>query len=308
VSKAPERLRAVDLNLLPILRELLRTRSVTRTAQALDMGQPAVSEALKRLRRQFDDDLLVRSGRAMQPTALAHELAPIVEQLLSQLQTILAPPFFEPTVVEREFIIATADSIILTIGAALIQRLAHEAPHISVQCVDLQWVDERALHTGELDFIILPRPAVDAAGRATTIDTAKLESLLLFEEEFVCIARRGHPTATPGADLEQALTVAYRADPDSALFGLLPGSTRPVILVPQFSLLPFLVAGSDAVALIQRHLAEMFAEVVDIEIVRTFDNIPRVQVCAFWAPVHTNDPAHRWFRTVLHDVSPQRTT
>ncbi len=233
-----DRLRTTDLNLLPILRELLRRRTVTGTGQALHMSQPAISEALKRLRLLFGDDLLVRSGRTMQLTPLAHQLVPTIEQALNDLESILTPPPFDPAAVNRQFIIATADSIVLTIGGALVRRLADEAPGMSVQCVDLQWVDERALHSGELDFIIMPQPTVDADGPANPTDTAGMDSFLVYEEEFVCIARKGHPATRSGVALEYDTTIAYRAHPGSRLFGPLPGRRRAdQILVPQFSLL-----------------------------------------------------------------------
>ncbi|MDO8433745.1 MAG: LysR family transcriptional regulator [Candidatus Binatus sp.] len=116
---------------MPILRELLRTRSVTQAAAALHMSQPAVSEALGRLRAQFEDAILVRVGRGMVATRFA-EFWPHIEQALAQLQTVFKLHEFDLKHVERELIVATADTIILAIGSQLAESADPKALHAEI--------------------------------------------------------------------------------------------------------------------------------------------------------------------------------
>jgi DNA-binding transcriptional LysR family regulator len=291
-------LKATDLNLLPILRELLRTRSVTRAAEALHMSQPAVSEALGRLRAQFEDQILVRVGRGMVPTHFAESIAPQIDQVMSEVEFVLKPLRFDPEKVEREFVVATADTIILAIGSQLFSRLRAKAPRISVQFIDLQHVDTRALKSGELDFIMLPKGILDENG---------LESFMLYREEFVCIARDDHPEVRGRLTLKQIrnlTTVAYRADQRSDLFGSMPGKDQfDQLRVPQFTLLPFLIERSNAIALIQRHVAERFKSILNLQIIEPPVRFPRVEVRAYWGSIHEKDPAHAWLREQLQTIA-----
>ena len=290
-------LRATDLNLLPVLRELMRTRNVTRTAEALHMSQSAVSEALGRLRVQFGDPLFLRSGRGMAPTRLAEALAPKVEQALAAVETLVETPSFEPGRIEREFLVATADTIILAVGAGLVSRLACESPRLRVQFINPQHIDPTALHSGALDLIVLPKG---------TLSDRRLKSLALYREEFVAIARRGHPQIRGSLTRQQIAaltTVAYRSDQASGLIGSLGRGKLDQVRVPQFTLLPFLVERTDAVALLQRHIALLFARILDIQIVELPGRSPPLEVRAYWSAIHHDDAAHRWFRTRLQEAA-----
>ncbi|MGB8681789.1 MAG: LysR family transcriptional regulator [Candidatus Binatus sp.] len=291
------RLKATDLNLLPISREFLRTRSVTRAAQALRMSQPAVSEALGRIRTRFEDDILVRVGRGMVPTRFALSLAPQVDTAIGGLEALLKPHKLDLEKIEREFIVATADTIILAIGSQLVSRLRAHAPRMSVQFIDLQHVETQALRSGDLDFIMLPRGILNDDG---------LSSFTLYSEEFVCIARGDHPEIKgrlTRKQIQNLTTVAYRADQQSDLLGSMPGKEPfDQVRVPQFTLLPFLVQRSDAVALIQRHVAERFRRILNLQIIELPVRFPRVEVRAYWGPIHDHDQAHTWLRAQMQEI------
>jgi DNA-binding transcriptional LysR family regulator len=289
--------RSVDLNLLPVLRELLRTRNVTRAAENLNMSQSAVSEALRRLRFQFDDQVLVRVGREMAPTHFAQSLLAPVEAALEDLEQLLAPQRFDPRELHREFVIATADIVVLALGSGLVDRLERQAPRVTVQFVDLYQAADRDLKAGRLDFVIRPRtPPHDDPSR----------SVLVLEEDWVYIARKGHPAISPGvtaADLEALTSVAFRPDPESPLRTLPHASLVDQMRTPQFLTIPFIVERSDAIALIQRHLAERLEKMLDIQLLDVPTPMERKRVMATWEDIHENDPAHRWFRRLLAEVS-----
>ncbi len=102
--------RRVDLNLLVTLLVLLRERSVSRAAEKLYLGQPAVSAALARLRTLFDDPLLVRSAKGMVPTVKALELEAALKPVVASIQSVLfEPTVFDPTTAERTFVLGMPD-------------------------------------------------------------------------------------------------------------------------------------------------------------------------------------------------------
>jgi DNA-binding transcriptional LysR family regulator len=291
-------LRSVDLNLLPVFRELLRTRNVTRAAEKLNMSQSAVSEALRRLRHQFDDELLVRVGREMVPTHFAESLRQSAEEALERLEQLLSPQQFDPRGVHREFVLATADVVVVALAGPLADRLAREAPNVTVQFVDLQFVDDRDLQTGRVDLLIRPREPQEDMGPA--------RSILVLEEEWVYIARKDHPAIsekTTAADLEALSSIAFRPDPESALRTVAHVSLVDQIRTPQFLTIPFIVECSDAIAVVQRHLAERLQKLLAIQILDVPAPMESKRVMACWHDIHENDPAHRWFRGLLADIS-----
>lgn len=299
-------LRSVNLNLLPILRELLRHRSVTIAAQHLNLTQSGVSEALRRLRQQFGDELLVKVGRRMVPTAMGQGLAARLEEILGETEELLRPSKFNPAENERDIVIATGDTISLALGQGLIERLSLHAPKTTVQFVNGQSGVRSDLDEGKVDFVIIPRGVLPRS----VFDEEGLDHLTIYWEEWVCISRRDHPQISGPLtlDLLDALpSIAYRMDDRSHLHGAIPGRTRgDQLQVPQFTLLPLMVAESDAIALVQRHVANRFAPILPIAIHELPVAFPRLEVCAFWSSYHRNDPMHAWLRAQMSDIVAER--
>jgi len=298
--RAGVHLRSVNLNLLPILEALLSSRSVTQAASRLHMSQSAVSDALSRLRVQFKDELLVRSGREMFLTPLAQELLAPLGETLSRVEALVEAPTFRSQDLEREFVVATADPVTMTFGAPLCLTLEREAPLASVHFVDLTRRDYERLRGMDLDLVIVPRGF---------IRTERLIEWPIYEERFVCIARRGHPEVR--GRIDRALYtklphVSYRADQEttvsmeSRLIGL---AQHDVIKVSSFSLLPLIVEQTDAIALVQQRVAERFAKTADIVISEPPVQIQPIEVCMYWSPAHEQDRAHAWFRDRLKTIA-----
>lgn len=124
-------LRRFDLNLLLTFRALLRERSVTRAAERLFVGQPAVSGALKRLRQTFGDELFVRTPHGIEPTPRALELAREIEPFLQSLhRTVTQPPAFDPMHAQRVFRVGVSDSLEVVLMPEIVGRLASSAPGV----------------------------------------------------------------------------------------------------------------------------------------------------------------------------------
>ncbi|KTT62568.1 LysR family transcriptional regulator, partial [Pseudomonas oryzihabitans] len=122
-------LRRVDLNLLIVFETLMLERSVTRAAEKLFLGQPAISAALARLRTLFDDPLFVRTGRSMEPTPRAQEIAALLSPALDQISSAVSrTQSFEPASADRVFRVGLSDDVEFALLPPLLRRIRIEAP------------------------------------------------------------------------------------------------------------------------------------------------------------------------------------
>ena len=140
MNKTPVRaqsFRTLDLNLLRVLDEVMAERSLTRAAHNLSLTQPAVSNALRRLRETLGDDLVRRDGHGIAPTAFALTLWPHVRQALDQLQSALVPQQFIPAESRNAFVLAMADATAAELMGGLGQELERLAPKVSIRVLPL---------------------------------------------------------------------------------------------------------------------------------------------------------------------------
>src|SRR5262245_38680915 len=132
------RLRSVDLNLLVALDALLEERHVSRAALRVGLSQPAMSNALARLRAAFGDNLLVRTPRGMEPTARGLELAGRVRQVLRQIERVMVPDAgFDPRQCEHRFVLRLSDLLSRLFLPGVTSALLREAPGASLDIVHL---------------------------------------------------------------------------------------------------------------------------------------------------------------------------
>lgn len=176
-------LRHIDLNLLVVLRVLLDARSVTRTAERLNMSQPAVSRALAKLRTQLGDKLLVKGAGSMTPTLRAETLSTPLAALLRQLENFIAPVVFDPGATRRVFRIATTDYGAIVVLSSLMPALIKEAPLAGIEVLPFSDKMFEMLDTGQVDFVLYSDDPVPGALRTRT----------LFRETYSCLLRAGHP-------------------------------------------------------------------------------------------------------------------
>ena len=190
-----------DLNLLRVLDALLRERNVSRAAERLALSQPAVSNALGRLRGLLDDPLLVRVGRNMQPTPRALELETPIRAALQQIEQSLSEGVrFDPASSHQHFRIALTDYVELLCMPRLLQELAVEAPHIRIETLHLSpQLPAEALDKAELDL---------ALGRFEDVP-ARFVRRQWLSETLQLAVRRDHPLLQQAPDLETFLGLRH---------------------------------------------------------------------------------------------------
>ena len=176
-------LRHLDLNLLVVLDVLLEERSVTRAATRLGRTQSAVSHALNRLRDALGDELLVRDGRLMRPTARAAALAESLPRALEGLDRSLQPPApFRPAETRRTFRLAAPDFIGVLL-AELLAAVSAEAPGARIEVVTPGRDAVEAVAEGRYDALLAPPGAAGEGLRAETLG----------HSPWRVFGRRGHP-------------------------------------------------------------------------------------------------------------------
>lgn len=296
-------LRNLDLNLLPTLDALLRERNVTRAAQSLGLSQPAVSSALRRLRRHFGDELLHRAGNAYELTPLAVQLRPqTVAALASVSRVFESSPAFDPAGAEREFSLIGSDYATTVLGELLCRRLAATAPGIRLRIrqPSATLLDDVAETLRSVDGLLLPHGLI-----------ANLPYDDLYDDTWVCIVSKDNPEVGEQLDLDLLarlpwvtlfdLPTAFApAARQLAMIGVEP---KVDIAVDSFLPMPFLVAGSRRVAVVQKRLAERLEEVAGVRVLPCPWEVVPLKEALWWHPVHAADPAHQWLRELVVDVA-----
>lgn len=199
-------LRTFDLNLLKIFDAVMTERSLTQAAKRLALTQPAVSNALRRLRETTNDALFVRKGRGLEPTVRAVDLWPVVREVMRSVQNCLAPDVFEPQTAKRVFVLSMADSTAAQIMPSLVNAIENEAPSVTLRVLPLTTRDpRRLLDDGEVDLAIghFPAALADLSARAQGGENVSFLHKRLFSGDYVCVMRKGHPLADAPLSLEQ---------------------------------------------------------------------------------------------------------
>lgn len=296
-------LRAVNLNLVPILQALLREQNVSRAAVALGLTQPAVSAALAQLRLVLGDPLLVPIGRGMELTPRAGALIPLVDEVCDALGRLWSRPQFDPATERRSFVIASADYGPIIIIPPLMARLRRDAPHISLQFVDLP-LDTAVKHrSAGIDFVFSVRGALES------LSGTELQIESLFQEDFVLIVHHLHRLASKSeiipADFEEEDFILFDTGLSrngnsffEAIAARFPQGRRTV-RVQHFSVIPLLCLLTDAVGIIPRRVFDLTQPHLPLRRIGSPLLPTEVDVCLAWHPRYEFDPAHRWLRTAL---------
>jgi len=289
-------LASVDLNLLVALEALLTERNVTRAAERTSVGQPAMSASLARLRKHFDDQLLVRQGRQLIPTPLAETLVGPVREALSAVEAVLVRSrVFDPSTDRAAFTIVAADYVTMVLLRPLLAAIAEEAPHVRISVRPVQAGFADLLRRGEVDMLIVPTEL--------TRDRLAFPYVPLFTDRYVLVVDRDNPDVGETVTAEElgALRyVAYSGGSGSPLPDT-PLESMDVYLSVEvttqgFVVAPFLITGTRMASLALERLARQLATAARLRIVECPLPLRTIHEALYWNPRHTGDPAHSWLR------------
>jgi len=312
----PIHLRTLDLNLLKVFDVVMAERSLTRAADILALTQPAVSNALRRLREALGDELLVRKGRTLEPTPRGQELWPAIRDTLQRLQAALTPSVFDPATATTTFVLTMADATAAELMPPLVELIAVQAPDVSLRVVPLTTRDpRRMLDEGHADLAIGNFPAVitNLTARAQSGEAVSFVHHRLFQGDYVCVMRRGHPLAQGPFTLKRYcaarhMLVSFSGRAygfiDEALAAL--GHTRRVVLtVNQFFTAGKVVTHSDLLTVLPRHFVNVTGFADQLALRELPFASPAIQVDALWHQRLSGSSAHAWLRTQVAALAQQ---
>lgn len=297
-------LRDIDLNLLVLFNDLLTTGRVNVTAERLGLTQPAVSNALGRLRRLLGDDLFVRTPQGMQPTPFAEALAEPISYALGAIHGALNQNVaFDPLRSRQNFTIAMTDIGEIHFLPELMQRLAATAPGISVSTVRNHSIDlDREMEAGNVHLAI---------GLLPDLQAGYFQRRLL-GQHYVCLFRKGHALDGATVTLDD-FTAAEHIGVVAAgtghgmideLFARMGIERRIRLRVPHFVAVGHILRNTDMIATVPEVLALRIAEPFGLTWCVHPVSLPEISIGMFWHSKFHRDAANQWLRNLIFEARP----
>ncbi|MBK6400969.1 MAG: LysR family transcriptional regulator [Rhodocyclaceae bacterium] len=299
-------LKDIDLNLLIALDTLLSVEEVGTAAARMGVTQSAMSHALRRLRQQFGDPLLVKGKGRMVKTAKAEALAKPLRRALLELQhALVVDATFAPKTSSRRMTIATNDYGDLILLPELIRLISRQAPGVGVRVAHFDPETSFApIEAGEIELAIC-HPLEQASG---------IHQQVLFEDDFCCAVRRDHPLIGDVIDLPAYLALSHLAiaprglprDPIERALTRLGEKRRITLCLPNLNTAPMIVATSDLILTAPRRCILAWQNVIPIRQLEAPFDVPPFAMAMIWHERFQRDPAHRWLREKLRGFCESR--
>ena len=295
-------LRDMDLNLLVVFNQLLMDRRVSTTADKLGLSQPAVSNALKRLRVLLKDELFVRTARGMEPTPYALNLVEPMGYALGTLQNALNQrDSFDPATSERTFTLGLTDIGEIYFMPTLMETLSRVAPRIKISTL--------RHNSGHLNDDMASGTVDIAVGLLPGLTTGFFQRRL-FKQRYVCLFRQGHPTAHNPISLAQfkslshvGVTSANTGHGEVDDWMERKGIQRHIQLhVPHFVAVGHILQNSNLIATVPERFAQKCAEPFQLETSPLPFKLPEIAINLFWHAKYNREPANMWLRQLMVDL------
>ena len=293
------RFKGLDMNLLVALDCLLTERNVSRAAEKLCLSQSATSGALTRLREYFEDELLVQLGRNMVMTPRAIELLPAVRNVLLQVEgTIIKRPDFDPTTARRDVRIIASDYMITVALAPALKIIQPLAPDLSFHLLTPRENPRERLERGEVEFVAMPdlylssdHPTVplfsDTYRAVAWTGNDQIEGDSISIDDFLKMRHVAVNFTENGPSFEEWFTQRFGAD-------------RHIdVSTSSYSSIPYLIVGTNRLALMHRRMAETFAQILPLKLLTPPVEIPPIQEALQWHLYNENDECLTWVRNQL---------
>jgi DNA-binding transcriptional LysR family regulator len=294
------KLQDVDLNLLLVFDQMLKEKRVSTVAENLGLSQPAISNALARLRRLLHDDLFLRTPRGMEPTPLALQLAEPVAVAMGALHTALNQQLvFDPARSTRAFTIAMTDIGEIYFTPALMDALSRAAPGVTISTVrNVALRDE--MEAGRVDLAIGLLPQLKAG----------IFQRRLFMQRYVCIFGKQHPLARKRSVSLKDFCAAHHVLVNAAGTGhgkadeviAAQGITRRVRLtVPHFVAVGHILGSTEMIATVPEKLAQSLEAPFGLVWRPHPVALPQIAINMFWHAKFHRDPGNQWLRDLMFE-------
>jgi DNA-binding transcriptional LysR family regulator len=295
-------LKDIDLNLLVVFNQLLMERKVSKVAENLGLGQPAVSNALARLRKLFGDELFLRTSSGMQPTPFADQLAESIGYALGMSHgAINAQSSFDPAISKRSFSIGMTDIGEIYFLPSLKEMIQKVAPSVSISTVRNTATNlQDSMEAGHIDVAI---------GLLPQLKTGFFQRRL-FIQEYVCMFKVGHrldkrkilPSDFFSADHLAIVSAGTGHGKVDEILDSNSPQRKIKLTVPHFVAIGHILQSTNLVATVPERLAERMAKPFDLKYVDHPVKLPRIAINLFWHAKYHKDPANQWLRGLIFDM------
>ena len=291
----------IEIRLLKVFDAIYKTRSVTEAAIALDLGQPAVSVALSKLRHHFGDPLFVRTSTSMEPTPFGDALVRPVRDVLDAMDVVMGQQnSFDPATSRRLFRVCMTDISQLVLLPRLWKALSVAAPGVRIDVLPLSSDIARMLASGEADLALGLLPQLEAG----------FYQNVLFSQNFACMVSADHPRIHHELRLEQYASENHAVVSSSGSAPLILdqeierlGLKRKVSLnIPNFIGAALVVEHTDLILTIPERLADVLQGRAAVRIFPVPFQLPRYDVKQHWHQRFHNDPGSQWLRRMIADL------
>ncbi len=292
----------LDLNLLRVFDAVYRDRNLSRAAARLGLSQPGVSQSLNRLRRHMGNPLFIRQSHGVEPTAFSDALAGPIRHTLESLQAALQTQAGNDIrQADRRLQLAMSDYSESLILAPLMHVLDEQAPRLQIRS---RPVDGEELHNA------LQQGSIDLAIGALPFLNEHYRHELLFTEEFVAIARRGHPRIAGELSLEvyadtRHVGLGARAAQGSKIEQacLARGFQRQIhVTVPNFLAMAFIVAATDSIATVPRRMLRLIPNHLGLQVLTLPITLTPANMRMYWPERLHHDAVCEWLREQIHAI------
>ena len=306
-------LKSIDLNLLVYLDVLLRKRNVTRAAESLGISQPAMSNGLQRLRTLFSDPLLVRTSNGMSPTERAEQLQPLIREIVTSVEkAVHSDTGFDASNSDRVFRLSVSDYSESTLLPHLLRRMRLEAPNITLDILTPSDVSFQDMELGNVDLVINRFDELPDSFHQKTIWRDGFSCLIshnnpirhqfnlenYLDASHVWVSKTGMGIGVgvePGAGQELGWV-------DEALAKL--GKTRRIrVFTRHYQAAMQLAELRDLIITLPTKAANLLKDNPDVIILPPPFEIPEIELKMAWSPLLQHNPAHRWLRQLISEVT-----
>lgn len=300
-------LRQVNLNALPILREILWHQNITKAAESLHLTPPALSNSLRQLREYFNDDLIVRQGRQMVLTPKAQRLFEPLDDALMALQNLLSETEFSAAESPLQFEIAMTDQAKALLLPNFLARLSTEAPKMQPQIVTITRLLATEFFAGRTNLIIGPRLTVES-GHFTTTMLERLHTYSLWIEPLVCIGRDDDLEIANGLTVDEYLArphMVFDLGPDLRLrleqahLSRIDVRQNNKLHLTGYNLMPELVCASGYLALVPLSVALAGQKTHAIRYVEPPIAFPPFEMVLSWRDSDEHHMGLKWIREAV---------
>ena len=312
-------LSGIDLNLLVSFDAIYRTKNLTKAGETLGISQPAVSNALHRLRILFEDPLFVRTSQGMQPTPLAEKLAEPIGNILIQLTFVLQrEKDFRPEKCNRTFWLSMTDYSESILLPQLMELLSKEAPKVKIMVFHSSREERHKLmESGKLDLAIFSHYPNNSEGHGKFNiqfkSTTDLFQQKLFDENEMCIARKTHPIIRNTITLQQFLECAhidFTAHQGISEMGVVDKvlqekkyKRKIVLQVSNSKTVAEVISKTDLIGVMVERLARSLASFRSLQVLPIPFEMPKLEMTQYWHARNHNDPGHRWLRNLIRNIA-----